>query len=102
MRQAPVNGIKIGYRQFGTGPDLIMVIGDGAAMSLWTVDLLTELAPTLPRYDLFDNRGVGYCIEYGAADDDPAHGRRHRRVDQRARPALPHPARVVDGRLRSA
>jgi len=62
VRQAPVNGIKIGYRQFGTGPDLIMVTGDSVAMSLWTVDLLTKLAQHF-RVTIFDNRGVGYSTE---------------------------------------
>jgi hypothetical protein len=31
----PVDGIRLGYRQFGRGPDLLMVTGDTAAMSLW-------------------------------------------------------------------
>jgi hypothetical protein len=57
VRQVPVNGVRIGYRQFGSGPDLILVTGDTAAMSLWTVDLLSELARHF-RVTIFDNRGV--------------------------------------------
>jgi len=55
----PVNGIEIGYRQFGHGPDLIMVQGDTAAMSLWMPYLLRPLAKDF-RVTIFDNRGVGY------------------------------------------
>lgn len=62
VRQVPVNGIRIGYRQFGSGPDLILVTGDTAAMSLWTVDLLSELARHF-RVTIFDNRGVGYTTD---------------------------------------
>jgi len=35
VNKLAVNGIEIGYRQFGHGPDLIMVTGDTASMSLW-------------------------------------------------------------------
>ena len=62
VRQVPVNGIRIGYRQFGAGPDLVMVIGYSSSMSLWTVDLLTGLARHF-RVTIFDNRGVGYTTD---------------------------------------
>jgi pimeloyl-ACP methyl ester carboxylesterase len=58
----PVNGIKIGYRQFGHGPDLIMVQGDTAPMSLWMPYLLHPLARHF-RVTIFDNRGVGYSSD---------------------------------------
>jgi pimeloyl-ACP methyl ester carboxylesterase len=58
----PVDGIKIGYRQFGHGPDLIMVQGDTAAMSLWMPYLLRPLARHF-RVTIFDNRGVGYTTD---------------------------------------
>jgi pimeloyl-ACP methyl ester carboxylesterase len=61
----PVNGIEVGYRQFGHGPDLIMVQGDTAAMSLWMPYLLHPLAKNF-RVTIFDNRGVGYTT------DDPS------------------------------
>src|ERR1700751_2438880 len=35
VHRLAVDGIEIGYRQFGQGPDLIMVQGDTAPMSLW-------------------------------------------------------------------
>lgn len=62
VRKVPVNGIKIGYRQFGHGPDLLMITGDTAAMSLWMPYLLRPLARRF-RVTIFDNRGVGYSTD---------------------------------------
>jgi pimeloyl-ACP methyl ester carboxylesterase len=58
----PVDGIEIGFRQFGHGPDLIMVQGDTAPMSLWMPYLLRPLAREF-RVTIFDNRGVGYSTD---------------------------------------
>jgi pimeloyl-ACP methyl ester carboxylesterase len=58
----PVNGIEIGYRQFGHGPDLIMVMGDTGPMSLWMPYLLHALARNF-TVTIFDNRGVGYSTD---------------------------------------
>jgi pimeloyl-ACP methyl ester carboxylesterase len=58
----PVNGIAIGYRQFGQGPDLVMVTGDTAPMSLWMPYLLRPLAQHF-QVTIFDNRGVGYTSD---------------------------------------
>jgi pimeloyl-ACP methyl ester carboxylesterase len=58
----PVDGITIGYRQFGHGPDLVMVQGDTAPMSLWLPYLLHPLARHF-RVTIFDNRGVGYSTD---------------------------------------
>jgi pimeloyl-ACP methyl ester carboxylesterase len=57
-----VDGIEIGYRQFGHGPDLVMVQGDTAPMSLWMPYLLHPLAKSF-RVTIFDNRGVGYTTD---------------------------------------
>ncbi len=62
VRTVPVDGIKIGYRQFGHGLDLIMVQGDTAPMSLWMPYLLHPLARHF-RVTIFDNRGVGYTSD---------------------------------------
>ena len=40
VHQLPVDGIKIGYRQFGSGLDLIMVMGDTGHHEHWTLYLL--------------------------------------------------------------
>jgi len=45
------NGIEIGYRQFGHGPDLFMVTGDTAPMSLWRL-LVAPFGAALRRDDL--------------------------------------------------
>ena len=62
VRTLAVNGIEIGYRQFGHGPDLIMVTGDTAPMSLWLPYLLHPLARSF-TVTIFDNRGVGYTTD---------------------------------------
>lgn len=62
VRKLAVNGIEIGYRQFGHGPDLIMVTGDTAPMSLWMPYLLHPLARSF-TVTIFDNRGVGYTTD---------------------------------------
>ncbi|MEV6513240.1 alpha/beta hydrolase [Streptomyces sp. NPDC051642] len=68
VRRIPVDGIKIGYRQFGSGPDLIMVMGDTGTMSDWTVDLLSRLGRHY-RVTIFDNRGVGYTTDDTSVPD---------------------------------
>jgi pimeloyl-ACP methyl ester carboxylesterase len=62
VHKLAVNGIEIGYRQFGRGPDLIMVTGDTAPMSLWLPYLLHPLANSF-TVTIFDNRGVGYTTD---------------------------------------
>jgi pimeloyl-ACP methyl ester carboxylesterase len=57
--QVPVNGITIGYRQFGKGPDLLLITGQTGTMSLWPPDFLQALARSF-RVTIFDNRGVVY------------------------------------------
>ncbi|MCX4746260.1 alpha/beta hydrolase [Kitasatospora sp. NBC_01287] len=68
VRQIPVDGIRIGYRQFGSGPDLIMVMGDTGTMSDWTVDLLGRLGRHY-HVTIFDNRGVGYTTDDTSVPD---------------------------------
>ena len=68
VRQIPVDGIKIGYRQFGSGPDLIMVMGDTGTMSDWTVNLLSQLGRHY-HVTIFDNRGVGYTTDDTSVPD---------------------------------
>lgn len=62
VRTVPANGIRIGYRQFGHGPDLLMITGDTAPMSLWMPYLLQPLARHF-TVTIFDNRGVGYSSD---------------------------------------
>ena len=62
VRTLPANGIRIGYRQFGHGPDLLMITGDTAPMTLWLPYLLHPLAQHF-TVTIFDNRGVGYSTD---------------------------------------
>jgi pimeloyl-ACP methyl ester carboxylesterase len=62
VRTVSVNDIRIGYRQFGHGPNLLMVSGDTAPMSLWMPYLLRPLARHF-TVTIFDNRGVGYSTD---------------------------------------
>jgi pimeloyl-ACP methyl ester carboxylesterase len=54
--------VKLGDRQFGTGPDLVLISGDTAPMSLWTTYLLEPLARSF-QVTIFDNRGMGYSTD---------------------------------------
>ncbi|MBX5440566.1 MAG: alpha/beta hydrolase [Solirubrobacteraceae bacterium] len=65
VHRVPANGIQIGYRRFGRGPDLLLITGDTAPMSLWMPYMLAPLAERF-RVTIFDNRGVGYTT------DDPS------------------------------
>lgn len=62
VRTVPANGIRIGYRQFGHGPDLVMISGDTAPMTLWLPYLMQPLAQHF-TVTIFDNRGVGYSTD---------------------------------------
>src|SRR5436190_19141547 len=39
VRTVPVGDIDVGYRQFGSGPNLVMVVGQDSSMSYWGPDL---------------------------------------------------------------
>lgn len=62
VRTVPVDGVTLGYRRFGSGPDLLMVTGDTAPMSLWMPYLLEPLSRSF-RVTIFDNRGMGYSTD---------------------------------------
>ena len=62
VRQVQANGIRIGYRQFGTGPPLVLVMGQSATIDEWGVLLPRVLARTY-RVTMFDNRGAGYSLD---------------------------------------
>jgi pimeloyl-ACP methyl ester carboxylesterase len=62
VHRVAVDGIELGYRQFGHGPALVMVTGDTAPMSLWLPYLLHPLARHF-QVTIFDNRGVGYSSD---------------------------------------
>ncbi len=59
MPAVRVNGVKLNYRQTGTGPDLVLVHGLGASQAFWNLGLVAGLAAEF-RVTTFDLRGHGY------------------------------------------
>jgi pimeloyl-ACP methyl ester carboxylesterase len=62
VRQVRVGGILIGYRQFGSGPPLVLIAGEASSMSYWGYELPRRLSERF-RVTEFDNRGVGYSTD---------------------------------------
>jgi pimeloyl-ACP methyl ester carboxylesterase len=55
----PVGDLTMAYRQFGSGPDLLLIAGQASPMSVWPASLLAALAERA-RVTVFDNRDLGY------------------------------------------
>ncbi len=55
----PVGDLTMAYRQFGSGPDLVLIAGQASPMSVWPASLLAALAEHA-RVTVFDNRDLGY------------------------------------------
>jgi pimeloyl-ACP methyl ester carboxylesterase len=53
-----VGDIRMGYRIYGSGHPLVMIMAYGSTMNLWEPDLLNALA-TRYQVIVFDNRGMG-------------------------------------------
>ncbi len=62
VRRLPAGSIRIGYRQFGQGPPLLLVMGQSATMNEWGTKLPRLLARHF-RVTMFDNRGVGFTTD---------------------------------------
>jgi pimeloyl-ACP methyl ester carboxylesterase len=62
VRQVRAGGILIGYRQFGSGPPLVLIAGEASSMSYWGYELPRRLSEHF-RVTEFDNRGVGYSTD---------------------------------------
>jgi pimeloyl-ACP methyl ester carboxylesterase len=50
---------KIGFRQLGSGPDLLLIMGEHGTMTWWDPQLLELLASSF-RVTIFDLPGIGY------------------------------------------
>ncbi len=61
-RRVPVGDIQLAYRQFGRGPELVLIMGESSAMGLWDLSFLQTLS-SLYRVTIFDNRGTGYSTD---------------------------------------
>src|SRR5258707_15152136 len=50
---------KVGYRSFGTGRPVVMIMGLGGSMGGWDPTFLDAIAAAGHRVVIFDNEGVG-------------------------------------------
>ena len=53
------NALRIGFRQLGSGPDLLLIMGEHGTMTWWDPQLLETLASSF-RVTIFDLPGIGY------------------------------------------
>ncbi|ADN37288.1 alpha/beta hydrolase fold protein [Methanolacinia petrolearia DSM 11571] len=65
-----VNGVTLGYREFGSGEPLLMIQGFGATIDNWNETFIGILAT---EYHVFtyDHRGMGYSSEANATTTIP-------------------------------
>jgi pimeloyl-ACP methyl ester carboxylesterase len=66
IRQVRTGDITIGYRQFGSGPPVVLVLGMGSTMAMWGSDLPRRLAANY-QVTMYDLRGVGYSSDPATA-----------------------------------
>jgi pimeloyl-ACP methyl ester carboxylesterase len=62
---AQVNGVTLGYREFGSGEPVLMVQGFGAAMNNWNETFIGILASKYHVY-IYDHRGMGNSSDSNA------------------------------------
>jgi pimeloyl-ACP methyl ester carboxylesterase len=58
IKTVPVGDVTMAFRQFGHGPDLLLIAGQASPMSLWPASLLASLAEQ-HRVTIYDNRDLG-------------------------------------------
>ena len=64
VKYVSVNGVELGYREFGSGKPLLLIMGFGGTMGAWNETFVWELAQDY-RVIIFDNRGLGYSSDSG-------------------------------------
>ncbi|NPE29536.1 alpha/beta hydrolase [Methanococcoides sp. SA1] len=62
VKYAEVNGIEIGYREFGSGEPLLIIMPFASTMDMCNATFVEHLASSY-RVILFDNRGMGYSSD---------------------------------------
>lgn len=62
VQYAEVNGVSLGYREFGSGEPLLMIEGFGATMDDWGETFIGILASKYHVY-MYDHRGMGYSSD---------------------------------------
>lgn len=58
VRTVAVGRYSMAFRQFGSGPDLLMIAGQASSMSVWPYSTLAALAAH-HRVTIYDNRDLG-------------------------------------------
>lgn len=65
VQYAKVNGVMLGYREFGSGEPLLMIQGFGATIDNWNETFIGILASKYHVYT-YDHRGMGYSSDNNA------------------------------------
>jgi pimeloyl-ACP methyl ester carboxylesterase len=65
VKYAQVNGVSLGYREFGAGEPLLMVEGFGNTINDWNQTFIGILASKYHVY-AYDHRGMGYSSDNNA------------------------------------
>jgi pimeloyl-ACP methyl ester carboxylesterase len=64
VHTVPVGSLQVAYRQFGSGPPVVLLTGENTAMTAWPIAFLQAFAAT-NQVTIIDNQGVG------RSTDDP-------------------------------
>ena len=70
VQYAQVNGVSLGYREFGAGEPLLMVEGFGNTIGDWNQTFIGILASKYHVY-AYDHRGMGYSSNNNATPTIP-------------------------------
>ena len=62
VHYADVNGVRLGYREFGAGEPILLIEGFGATIDTWNTTFLGILASKYHVYT-YDHRGMGYSSD---------------------------------------
>jgi len=66
VQYAKVNGVTLGYREFGSGEPLLMIEGFGATIDKWNETFIGILASKYHVYT-YDHRGMGFSSDNDAS-----------------------------------
>lgn len=70
VQYAQINGVKLGYREFGSGEPILMITGFGNIMDDWNQTFIGILASKYHVYT-YDHRGMGYSSDNNATPSIP-------------------------------
>jgi pimeloyl-ACP methyl ester carboxylesterase len=65
VKHVQVNGVSLGYREFGDGEPVLMIAGFGETIDSWNQTFIGILATKYHVYT-YDNRGMGYSSDNNA------------------------------------